>query len=151
MADEDALIRAYKKMSSRFGRELVVQSMAPPGVEVALGVVNDQTFGPIVVVGAGGVLVELLRDRELILPPLDEVRARRAVDRLKMRPLLDGFRDSPPANVDVLLHALACLGDLAVDLGDRLTALDVNPLVVHSGGAVAVDALVVPRPTAASS
>ena len=148
--DELELIRAYKKLASRFGRELVVQEMAPPGVEVALGIVRDDQFGPVVLVAAGGVLVEVVRDRALVLPPVDEARALRLVDGLKMKPLLDGFRGAPATNVAGLVDAIVRLGALALDLGDHLDALDVNPLVVHPGGVMAVDALVVSRPSAAS-
>ena len=110
----------------------------------ALGVVRDPTFGPLVLVAAGGILVELLKDRRLGRPPLDEVRARRLVDGLKMRPILDGVRGMPAVDVASLATAISRLSVLAVDLGDRLDALDVNPVIVSSEGTLAVDALVVP-------
>lgn len=150
LTDELALIRAYEGLTSRFGRRLVVQAMAPPGVELALGVVRDESFGPVVVVAAGGVLVEVLRDRVLALPPIQPLRARRLVDRLRARPLLDGFRANPPVDVDALVKAIVRVGDLAVDLGEHLDALDVNPLIVSPTGAVAVDALLIPRDGASS-
>ena len=149
--EELALIRAYKRLARDFGREVVVQQMAPEGVEIALGIVRDDQFGPVVVVAAGGVLVEVLRDRALALPPLDGARARRLLDRLTIRPVLDGIRGSAPADVDSLVEAIVRLGGLATSLGDHLSELDVNPLIVHPGGVVAVDALVVPRVSGASS
>jgi hypothetical protein len=97
-------------------------------------------------VAAGGELVEVLGDRRLAFPPLDAVRARRLVDRLAVRPLLDGVRGRPPADVDDVVNAVVRLSVLAVDLGDRLDALDVNPLICGPAGCVAVDALVVTRP-----
>jgi acyl-CoA synthetase (NDP forming) len=118
--------------------------MAPRGVELALGVVRDATFGPLVLVAAGGILVELLKDRRLGRPPLDEVRARRLIDGLKMRPILDGVRGMAPVDVGSLAEAIARLSVLASDLGDHLAALDVNPVIVSSEGTLAVDALVVP-------
>ena len=118
--------------------------MAPPGVEVALGVVRDETFGPLVLVAAGGILVELVKDRRLGLPPLDAQRARRLIDGLQMRPVLDGVRGAPAADVASLARAVSRLSVLAVDLGDLIAELDVNPIVVSPDGAVAVDALVVP-------
>ena len=150
LSDEVALLRSYKQLSKRFGRDLVVQPMAPPGVEIALGIVRDDAFGPVVIVAAGGVLVEILRDRVLALPPVDEPRARRLLDRLKVRPLLEGFREAPPVDVDGLVDAIVRLGELAVDLGDQIEAVDVNPLVVSPSGVRAVDALVIPRPAATS-
>jgi hypothetical protein len=98
-----------------------------------------------VLVAAGGVLVELLRDRRLAFPPLDEARARRLIDRLRARPLLDGVRGAPAADIDALADAIARLADLATDLGDLIEALDVNPVICSPGGCVAVDALIVPR------
>lgn len=146
LADEASLHEAYVGMTERLGPQVSIAAMAPRGVEVALGVVHDPTFGPLVLVGAGGVLVEVLRDRRLGLPPLDEPRARRLVDGLQMRPILDGVRGAPPVDVDALVGAVVRLSVLAADLGDLLTALDVNPLIVSPAGCLAVDALVVPRP-----
>lgn len=144
IGDRSELVEAYRDLAARLGPEVVVAAMAPPGVELALGIVRDPQFGPLVVVAAGGELVELLGDRSLAFPPLDEPRARRPVDRLGIRPLLDGVRGRPPADVDAVVDALVRLSVLAVDLGDRLDALDVNPLICGPAGCVAVDALVVP-------
>jgi hypothetical protein len=93
-------------------------------------------------VAAGGVLIESLRDRRLAVPPVDEARARRIIDRLRVRPLLDGVRGAPAADVTALAQAVARLSLLARDLGDLIVALDVNPIIVHPHGCVAVDALV---------
>jgi acyl-CoA synthetase (NDP forming) len=141
----EELVAAYEEMSSRLGPEVAVAAMAPDGVEVALGVVRDPTFGPLVLVAAGGVLVELLKDRRLGLPPLDRRAARRLIDGLKIRPILDGVRGAPSADVDALARAVSALATLASDLGDRLDALDANPVIVSPSGCVAVDALVIPR------
>ena len=81
---------------------VTVSKMAPPGVEIALGIVRDPQFGPLVLVGAGGVLVEILKDRRLAMPPLEELRARKLVDRLQIRPLLDGVQGQQGADVGVL-------------------------------------------------
>jgi hypothetical protein len=95
-------------------------------------------------VASGGVLIEMVHDRVLALPPLDEVAARRLIDRLQMRPLLDGVRGAEPSDVDSLARAVSRLSVLALDLEDRLGALDVNPMIVSPSGCVAVDALVLP-------
>jgi len=144
LAGADAVRLAYAGVAERLGPQVIVGAMAPSGVEVALGLVNDPTFGPLVLVAAGGVLVELLHDRVLAFPPLDEAGARRAVDRLLMRPLLDGVRGAPAADVDSLVHVVSRLSVLAADIGDLLVALDVNPVIVSPMGCVAVDALVIP-------
>jgi acyl-CoA synthetase (NDP forming) len=144
VASEPALAEVYRDLSQRLGPEVTVAEMAPPGVEMALGIVRDPQFGPLVVVAAGGVLVEVLHDRRLLLPPVDADRARIAVDSLRVRSLLDGVRGSPPADVDALVRAIVRLSALAADLGDLLDALDANPVICSADGCVAVDALVVP-------
>ena len=93
--DSPSLEDAYGDLERRLGPQVTVAPMAPAGVEIALGIVRDPQFGPLVLVGAGGVLVEVLKDRRLAMPPLDELRARSMVDRLKVRPLLDGVRGQP--------------------------------------------------------
>src|ERR687889_628468 len=140
--DEVVLATAYREMSSRLGPSVTVQEMVEPGVEMALGIVYDLQFGPLVMVAAGGVLIEALGDRRLALPPLDEARASKLIDRLDARPLLDGVRGASPADVNALARTLSRLSLLARDLGDLIGALDVNPVVVGPRGCLAVDALV---------
>lgn len=145
LVDVDAVDLAYEALASSLGPRAIVAPMATPGVEMALGVVRDPEFGSLVLVAAGGILVEVLNDRWLGLPPLDEPRARRLVDRLQARPLLDGVRGQPPADVDALARAVAALSWLAHDLDEHLDALDVNPMICAPEGCVAVDAFVIPR------
>ena len=143
--DSPSLEDAYVDLERRLGPHVTVASMAPAGVEIALGIVRDPQFGPLVLVGAGGVLVEVLKDRRLAMPPLDELRASAMVDRLRIRQLLDGVRGQPASNVDALGKAVVACSWLAHDLGDRLDGLDANPIVCGPVGCVAVDALVIPR------
>jgi acyl-CoA synthetase (NDP forming) len=143
--DSPSLEDAYGDLDRELGPQVTVSRMAPPGVEIALGVVRDPQFGPLVLVGAGGALVEFLRDRRLALPPLNLDRTRRLVDRLEIRPLLDGVRGQLAADVQALTRSIVSLSWLAYDLGDHLGALDANPLICGPDGCVAVDALVIPR------
>jgi acyl-CoA synthetase (NDP forming) len=145
LSDADELRAAYEDVASRLGPHVIVAAMAPPGVELALGIVRDPQFGPLVLVAAGGVLVEILHDRRLGLPPLDEPHARVLIDRLRFRSVLDGVRGAPPADVDALTYTISRLSLLAADLGDLLEAIDVNPMIVSPQGCVAVDVLVIPR------
>jgi acetate---CoA ligase (ADP-forming) len=138
----DRLAAAYADLAGRLGPRVLVAAMAHPGVELALGVVADPQFGPLVMVAAGGVLVELLGDRRFALPPVDHGQARAMLDRLAVRPLLGGAR-AAPTDLDAVADAVVAVSALALDLGDRLAALDVNPLVAGPDGCVAVDALVV--------
>jgi acyl-CoA synthetase (NDP forming) len=144
LIDADAVRDAYGDVAGRLGPQVAISAMAPSGVEVAFGLVHDPTFGPLVLVAAGGVLIEMLRDRVMTFPPLDEAAARRAIDRLQMRPVLDGARGAPAVDVGSLALALSRVSLIAADLGDLLAALDVNPVIVSPDGVVAVDALVVP-------
>jgi acyl-CoA synthetase (NDP forming) len=145
-----ALERAYRDLEGRLGPHVTVARMAPPGVELALGIVRDPQFGPLVMVAAGGVLIEVLRDRRMALPPLDEPRARALIDRLEVRPLLDGGRGRPAVDVGEVARAVTRLSALALDLGDLVEAVDVNPLVARDDGCVAADALVIPRRTSSA-
>jgi acyl-CoA synthetase (NDP forming) len=143
--DPIALEAAYADLSGRLGPVVTVAQMAPPGAELALGIVRDEQFGPLVMVGTGGVLIEILRDRRWALPPLDKVRAATMVDGLTLRPLLDGIRGNSPADVEGLAHAVVAMAQIAVELGEDIDALDVNPIIAGPTGCRAVDALVIAR------
>ena len=144
LKDKAALGAAYDDLAGRLGPRVLVMAMAT-GVEMALGLVHDPQFGPVVMVGAGGVLVEVLDDRRFLLPPIDTLRADRAVAELRVASLLAGVRGRPAADRRALAEAIARLGTLATTLGDVLAEVDVNPLLVGPSGTLAVDALVVPR------
>jgi acetate---CoA ligase (ADP-forming) len=121
---------------------IVVQRMAGAGVEMILGIKRDSMFGPVVLCGFGGILVELFKDVAIGIPPLSKEQAQSMISRLRGSAILDGVRGKPPADVDALCAAIAGLSRLAIDLSDRLEGLDINPLIVQTQGAVAVDALV---------
>ncbi len=142
--DAAALAAVYGDLSARLGPRVLVQEMAPKGVELALGIVLDAQLGPLIMVAGGGVWVEILEDRAFALPPLDRVRAERLLAELTVGKLLRGVRGAEPADVGGVVDAMLRLSVLALDLGDRLAALDVNPLIASPGGCMAVDALVVP-------
>ncbi len=145
LADADALADAYDDLAARLGPRTLVAPMAGRGVELAFGMIQDAQFGPLVVVGAGGVLIELLRDRAFALPPFGAATARRLVDSLAIRPLLDGARGAPPADIDALAHALSCFSVMAAELSEHLGEVDANPVIAGPDGIVALDGLVVPR------
>jgi acyl-CoA synthetase (NDP forming) len=145
LADPDALAVAYADLAERLGRRVLVCQTAPAGPELALGLVRDPGLGPLIVVGAGGILVELLADRAVALPPVDEALAAELLAGLRVSKLLAGVRGAPPAALAPALQAITGLSALATELGDDLEALDVNPLICGPSGAVAVDALAIPR------
>ncbi len=146
LADAGAVRAAHADMAARLGPRVVIQPMAAKGVEMVLGMVRDAQFGPLVMVGAGGILVETLKDTRFALPPFGVDYARRLIDGLKVRPLLDGLRGAPAADIDALAEALARFSVLAVTLGDAIAEIDVNPFIAGPAGPLAVDALVVADP-----
>ena len=122
--------------------ECVVAEMVTDGLELILGAKRDPQFGPVVMVGAGGVLVELMGDVEVALAPVSPQSAAAMLRRLRIWPLLQGFRNYPRRDLAAAVDALVKLGRLAAALGDRLVELDVNPLILgrEGEGAVAADA-----------
>ena len=135
---------AYADMAARLGPRVLVCETVPSGVELALGLARDPALGPLIVVGAGGVLVEAIADRAVALPPVSEQTARQLLSELRISRLLAGFRGGPPADLDSIVRAVTGLSELAAELGGQLEALDVNPLICGPDGAVAVDALAIP-------
>lgn len=115
------------------------------GLEVLLGVVSDPQFGPVMVFGLGGTAVEVLGDVTFRLIPLEERDAVEMLDEIRGAPLLDGFRGSPPASRPAIVEALLSLSELVARFPDVIQEIDVNPLLVSSDQAVAVDAMAVLR------
>ena len=144
LRDEAALIGAYHDFAQRLGpRVLLAPMIAAHGVEMLLGMVNDAQFGPVVLLGAGGVHVEALRDVFYALPPFDAVHARRLVARLKCAPLLTSRRHARPLAIEHFCETAARFSGVVAAFGDRLEEVDLNPVILHPDGCVIVDALVV--------
>jgi len=146
LRDERAVALAYEELSRRLGPQALVAPMiAHGGVEMLLGLVHDEQLGPLVVLGFGGIHAEILRDVRCMLPPFDAAAARRIVDGLRLRPLLDRPRGGAPVDIDGYCTAAARLSALAVALGDEIEEIDINPMIVHPRGCTGVDALLRPR------
>jgi len=151
VADADALRRGYRELMALADRVaagapaqgVLVQAMAAPGIEMIAGIVHDADLGPLLMVGAGGIHAEVLRDTAFAPAPVDAAEARRLVDSLRMRPLLDGVRGAPAADVDAFVELARRLSVLAVAADGRIGELEINPVFVHpaGAGASAVDAL----------
>jgi acetate---CoA ligase (ADP-forming) len=141
-ADEAA--HAAQRLGS-LSATLLVEEMVTDGVaEVLVGISVDPQFGQLLVLGAGGVLTELLRDSVNLLPPFSSESIGAALARLRIAKLLQGFRGKPAGDVAALIAAiLACTRYAAANL-ERLSELDLNPIIVRPQGlgAVAVDALI---------
>jgi acyl-CoA synthetase (NDP forming) len=145
LAGPDAVGAAYDDLAERLGPRVLVGQTAAPGSELALGLIRDAALGPLLVIGAGGVLIEIFSERAVVLPPVTRVSARVALSRLRLAAVLAGARGQPPADLDAIADAVSGLSQLAADLGDLLDALDINPLICGPSGAVAADVLAVIR------
>jgi acyl-CoA synthetase (NDP forming) len=156
IADEAALLAAHHEMLEgvrllRPGLPLdgvLVQPMAPRGVEMILGSVRDERFGPVVMVGAGGIAAELFADVSYRLAPVDAESARAMLRELKSVALLDGFRGAVPADAEALAQLIVRISEFAADFRDCVSELDLNPVIVHAlgEGCTIVDALLVTGP-----
>jgi acyl-CoA synthetase (NDP forming) len=121
---------------------VLVSEMAE-GVEALIGIVNDASFGPVVALGLGGVLTEVLKDVTYRIAPFDLDTAREMIADLRGAKLFDGYRGQPPADKEALARALVAASQMAAALAPRLKEADINPLFVGPAGVVAADALVV--------
>ena len=146
LGDPGAVGAAYDDLAARLGPRVLVCQTAPPGTELALGVVRDAALGPLLVISAGGVLIEIFAERAVLLAPVTRSAAVAALRRLRLAAVLAGTRGQPPADLGAIADAITGLSRLACDLGDALDALDINPLICGPSGAVAADVLLIPRP-----
>jgi acyl-CoA synthetase (NDP forming) len=121
----------------------IVQEMAPAGIELICGARRDPEFGPVLVVALGGLTAELQSDAARRMLPLRAGEAAAMLGELRAYPLLEGYRGMPGGDIDAAARAIEAIAGFAVSLGAELEAVEVNPLIVHPGGAVAVDALIV--------
>ena len=148
LQDEAALRDAASSLMA-LGPEMCVAEMVHGETEVAFGMVNDPQWGPVVMVGAGGTLVELLDDRASSLAPFGTDEARRLIDGLRIRRLLDGVRSRPSCDVTLLSVVFSRFSAVCHALKDVIAEMDINPLIVGEDFVRAVDAVLIPRPAVA--
>ncbi len=154
LATADAVRRAFDEVTARVRKAApqaslggcLVAPMVTGGVETILGAHWDPVFGPVVMLGLGGVFVEALKDVTFRLAPFDEAEARRMITELRALPVLHGMRGRPPADLAALARALADLSRFAAAQGPALASLDINPFLVlpEGQGALALDAVLLP-------
>ncbi|UKD15018.1 acetate--CoA ligase family protein [Burkholderia aenigmatica] len=151
LASPEAVAEAVERMTAQVARyapdvrveRILVEKMADaPLLELIVGVKREPNFGLALVLGTGGVLVELIRDTATLLLPVRENDVRDALLGLKLGPLLTGYRGRPKADLDAVVANVMAIARFAQAHADTLVELDVNPLLVMERGAVAVDALV---------
>ena len=153
LADSDAVRNSYAAVLAEAARlapaasveGMLVARMAAPGLEMSIGVQRDPQFGAVLMVGLGGVWIEVLGDVSLRLLPVDESQAQAMLAELKSAPLLGAFRGAKPRDKTALVAAMVGLSRFALDHADRIVSVEVNPLLVHEEGhgASAVDARMV--------
>jgi acyl-CoA synthetase (NDP forming) len=148
LADCEAVATAAQRIAAAVpeaARLMLVERMAPePVAELIVGVTRDPLFGPSLVIGAGGILVELIDDSRTILLPTTRAKVEEALGSLKVAKLLDGYRGRPRGDRAAAIDAILAVAAFATAHHDRLHELDVNPLLVlpEGEGAIAVDALI---------
>jgi len=139
----DKIVSSIKKHEPNANIQGVsVQQMARPGTEVIIGMSKDPQFGPVLMFGLGGILVEVLKDVSFRIVPLTRRDAREMIKEIKGYPILEGYRGQEPANIEVLEEILLKVSDL-VENRPEIKELDINPILAYSDGALAVDARVI--------
>lgn len=122
---------------------VLLKPMLKAGVEMIIGVNNDKDFGPMIMVGMGGVFVELFKDVQLAPAPLTKEQARRILENLNSYPLLNGYRGNPVCNKEALADLLVSISKMAADGKDSIKELDINPVFVTEEGVSIADALLI--------
>ncbi|TNF86385.1 MAG: acetate--CoA ligase family protein [Gammaproteobacteria bacterium] len=140
---ESDLRQYYADLCGRLGPKALVSQMLADGIEIGLGTLNDPQFGPIVMVAAGGILIELLSDRAVAMCPLDANEADELLTSLKVDKLLRGVRGKPPVNRQALIACIVKLSQIAWELRDGIDSIDINPVIANAQVALAVDALII--------
>ncbi len=121
---------------------ILVQEMAPPSTEVIVGAIKDDQFGPAVMFGLGGISVEVLNDVAFRMAPVTEEEARLMIAEIKAYPVLKGYRNRPPADINAIARILVNTSKLVVD-NEQIKELDLNPVIVYRKGAKTVDARII--------
>jgi acyl-CoA synthetase (NDP forming) len=130
---------AVRAAAERIGPPLLVQRFVPTGVELLVGAMQDPVFGPLVALGPGGVLAELIGEAVFRLAPLTDVDAEELVGSRKVGRLLEGFRGAPAADSAAVAETVIRIGTLAANFPE-LAELDLNPVIAQQNGCVTVDA-----------
>jgi len=133
-------VKKYKSDAKIVG--VLVQEMAPQSTEVIVGAIKDPQFGQTVMFGLGGIFVEILKDVNFRIAPLTTDDAKEMITQLKAYPLLQGYRNTPPADIDALVAILCSTSRLVMD-NPEIKELDLNPVMAYQKGAKTVDARII--------
>jgi acetyl-CoA synthetase (ADP-forming) len=133
-------VKKYKSDATIVG--VLVQEMAPQSTEVIVGAIKDPQFGQTVMFGLGGIFVELLKDVNFRVAPITTDDAKDMITQLKAYPLLNGYRNTPPADIEALVNILCAVSRLVMD-NPEIKELDLNPVMAYPKGAKTVDARII--------
>ena len=138
--EEQARI-AYTELSSQLGPDVIVAQMMSEGIEWMIGIVNDRDFGPAIMISPGGIMVELLEEKVVMMPPFTAMQAALKLKNLKATKLLTGYRGQQELAFDALCEAASNVSRLAYDLANYIEEMDINPILISSTQAVALDVM----------
>ncbi len=141
--DAAMTVSTFSALSAEHPRIPLLVQKHMQGIQLILGMTQDADFGPLLSIGLGGIFTEILKDVALLVPPVTDADALDALTRLKAYPVLRGARGGPRADLSAIASAIVSFGRLATDLGDRLSEIEINPLLSGPDGAYAVDCLAV--------
>jgi acetyl-CoA synthetase (ADP-forming) len=141
---------AYKKILENVKKHradakivgILVQEMAPASTEVIVGAIKDPQFGPALMFGLGGIFVEVLKDVTFRIAPITEDEAREMITEVRAYPLLKGYRNMPPADIEAIIKILLNTSKLVMD-HEEIKEVDLNPIMVYEKGAKTVDARII--------
>lgn len=142
--------KAYKPDAVISGVTLERMYLNPNNRELLIGVIRDKVFGPVITFGAGGTLVEIIHDRAIALPPLNQLIAKNLIEKTRTSKLLGAFRNMPPANLEAITNILLRVSEMICEL-PSIQEMDINPLIANNIEAIAVDARIVVAPTVPST
>jgi acyl-CoA synthetase (NDP forming) len=144
--NEDETAQAYDelmKIPSQSEKSISVQKMADePITELIIGMTTDAQFGPALMFGIGGILVELLEDVSFRIAPITEYDAREQIHEIKGFPILDGYRGKPKADIDAIVNTLLKISNLVTEY-EEINEMDLNPVFIYEKGLICVDARII--------
>ena len=147
---EAAVKETFNDMHGRLSKQynvkgVLLEKMAAPGAELIVGLQNDPQFGPIIMVGIGGIYTEVFKDVTFRVLPITKEDAVSMMEDLKGKQILKGFRGAPPVSMDALANALVSIGNLGTDMAPYYESIDFNPVIFYEKDYVVVDAKILLR------
>lgn len=140
---EEKLRSAYKELQEKLpGDALLARMIESEGIEMIVGMTTDQQLGPMVTIGFGGYYAEAMNDTVTLMPPFSKEAAKKAVESLKMKTLLEGYRGSKPADLDAFAEFASRFSMIAIELNNQICEIDLNPVILGNDICIAVDALI---------